>query len=532
MSIMESPRTRDHLFFKNHHLKDCAWLENELGDVDHLHRKDRMQARGIVSQFRSDRVHQSVKDAYEKEPWREFPLHVVVMPSDEYDAIIKDDEGTGKKSKLPYVIVYIDVENETIIKEAGLPEFIYVVPRWVRFSGTQYAFSPAAMTALADSRMAQMLSQIILEAGEKAVDPPLIGKQEIVIGEPNIMAGGISWVDAEYDMKLSDALDTIKVDADLRAGFEMRNDVRQMLTKAFYLDKLNLPETGGKMTAYEVSQRLEEHVRNLLPLFEPMQIEYNTRVLDLSFSLLRNMKKFDWSYIPDELSGADFTWAFESPIQQAQDRILVEQFKASLEVLAMGAQSGATAKPLHINVAMRDAIRGVGGPATWRKTVEEQQEEAAAAAQEQQIMSAMQELSQGATVASQVGDAANKLGLSAPADKMLAAQAKGASAAGGTPAQEQMPISEVPAASEAAPAQELMPWEEPGVQPSQEQLPMPEYGAMAIAQRQSASLDDVLKAQERIFVQLSSIEDALTKPKKITIKRGKDGKIESATAGT
>lgn len=534
ISIEESPKTRDHLFFRNHHIKSCAWLENELGDIDHLHRKEKMTARTMVLRFNPNKLHPAVKRAAEKEPFREFEVREIVMPSGEYNDASGDGSGNSnfdrRRNKLPFTRCYIDVENETIIKEDGLPEFIYVVPRWFRFVNSQYAFSPATMSGLADARMAQMLAQIILEAGEKAVDPPLIGKQEIVIGEPNIMAGGISWVDAEYDSSLKDALDVIKVDADLRVGFEMRNDIRTMLTKAFYIDKFSLPEPGKNMTAYEVSQRLEEHVRNLLPLFEPMQIEYNTKVLDLSFSLLRNMRKFDWELIPDDLSGADFTWAFESPIQRAQDAIMVEQFKASLEIMMMGMQAGATTKPLDVNTSMRDAIRGVGGPATWRPTIEEQEAEVAQAEQEQQMLQAMQQLQQGAEVASQVGDAANKLGLQPPADKVLAAQAKAGGGQGGAGA---MPVEGAQPGGEPMPTQEEpLPWEEMAAAAGGQEVMPSQPADMQMMQRQPMTIEDIMQSQERILMQLASLEQAITKPKKISIKRGKDGKIESATAGT
>src|SRR3990167_4131198 len=43
-----------HLFFRNFHLRDCAWLENEMGEVDHLHRKEVMTARAMVRKFRAD----------------------------------------------------------------------------------------------------------------------------------------------------------------------------------------------------------------------------------------------------------------------------------------------------------------------------------------------------------------------------------------------------------------------------------------------------------------------------------------------
>jgi hypothetical protein len=43
--------------------------------------------------------------------------------------------------------------------------------------------------------------------------------------------------------------------------------------------------------------------------------------------------------------------------------------------------------------------------------------------------------------------------------------------------------------------------------------------------------DGGMRLQGAILSQLAAIQDALTRPKKIVVKRGKDGKIESASAG-
>jgi len=443
ISVEEAPGNRDHLFFRSYHNKNCAWLENDLSEIDNLHRKEQITARAMMMKFRADKLDPKVKEMAEKKPGQKLPMRVVVMPAEEYDLTGPEGkEGKRGSRKLPFVVVYIDVENRRVIREGGLPSFNYVVPRWMLFGETQYAFSPAAMIALPDSRMAQMMSQIILEAGEKSIEPPMVAKQQVVIGEPNIQAGGISWVDLEHDASLKDALDAIRLEPDMKTAFAMRQDLREMLTKAFFVDKLKLPEAGKDMTAYEVGRRLEEHVRNLLPLVEPMQVEYNTRLLDKAYTTLMNMRKFRTDGangtppMPQALASADVTWTFQSPIEQAQDQILVEYFKGSLELEQLGMQAGATAPCVNVDKAMKDAIRGMGTPASWRKTDQEMQADAAKIAQQKQMQGIMGAIGQGADVAKKAGDAGQSLGLMPPAQKdvPVAPQAlqaaRGAQAAG------------------------------------------------------------------------------------------------------
>lgn len=556
ISVEEAPETRDHLFFRTYHLKDCAWLENKLGDVDHLHRKERITARKMMQRFHKDRIAPQVKEAAEKTPNKEFEMRVVVLPADEYDEL-SDGESKRNNKKLPYVAVYIDVENQRVIRESGMPEFPYVVPRWNMFAESQYAFSPCTMAALPDARMSQMMNQILLEAGEKAIDPPLIAKQEIVIGEPNIQAGGISWVDLEHDASLKEALDAIRLEPDMKTGFEMRKDLREMLGKAFFVDKLILPEPSPRMTAYEVGRRLEDHVRNLLPLFEPMQIEYNTKLLDKSYATLSNMKVFktDGSNgtppLPQALAAADVTWTFESPIQSAQDQILVEYFKGALELVGLGMQAGATANPLKTDKALRDAVRGMGTPATWRKDQAEFDQEAQQLAQQKAMMEAAQQLGGAAQIAktageagSALGEAGQTLGLLPPAaQKIVQGSAQGSPELAGAMGMSAPDVGDAgPAAN---PNQNIpQPWMpsqtqaalsgNPGTrfdagqsQQSQELMPQEQPQTGAPAQPQSNDLQLIVR---RLVSRISELEDNVKKPKEIVIKRDAKGKIIGATA--
>jgi hypothetical protein len=408
ISIEEAPN-RDHLLYKCHHPRDCAWLENEVGEIDHLHRKDKMSARAMKRRFGEKVLHESIKKACEKSPGQLFDLRVIVMPSDEYDYIGSDSKG-AKGRKLPYVCVYIDVANEKVLKEGGLPEFLYAVPRWQTIPGWQYAFSQAAMTGLPDARMAQDLARILLESGEKAVDPPLLASGEHV-REANLQAGSLSWVDLDGgDRKVSDFLSPMNINSDMRTGFAMRQDIRDMISKAFFIDKLQLPEAGSKMTAYEISQRLEEHVRNLLPLFEPMEVEYNTKLLDKSFALLNNMNKFDWSRMPEQLSGMETSWRFRNPMQDISERVLVTQFQESIQIEMAAKEVGVPVSRTDFARARDDALRGGGGPARWRKSDEAMEAEAGQIAEAAETQELLGDVSQGAALVDQLSDASMKVG--------------------------------------------------------------------------------------------------------------------------
>lgn len=406
---VEESQDRTHPFFRGHHLRDVVWLENADGDIDHAHRKDNMSARKMRGLFGEKAIHKAVKDACKKEPNKNFEVRSIVMPTEEYDYIgPKGSKGRIGGKKLPFAVIYVDVTNEHILHEGYMREFPYVIPRWHTVSGSVYAYSPASIISLPDARMAQELSRILLEAGEKAVDPPLIAVSEAV-REVNIAAGAITWADIEMDGKLQDAVKPLDLKNNVGTAFEMRVDLREMLNKAWFVDKISLPSPERDMTAYETARRLEEFVRNLLPLFEPMEIEYNTRLLDKAFSVMMNMGHFPPSEVPENLSGAEVSWVFESPIQDSSRRMNVERFAETLQLIGAASQAGVQSVPVDLDKALRDAIIGTGAPADWMRQEEDMAEEAAESAQANAIVQGMQEIQGGAQVAQDVAVASQEI---------------------------------------------------------------------------------------------------------------------------
>jgi len=412
ISVEESPG-RDHLFYRTFHLRDCAWLENYAGDIDHLHRKDKMTARRMLERFGEKNVHPTIKQAAKREPGKEFNVRCIVLPYGEYDMISKNKASSyGKKRKLPYVVIYVDADNQKVLREGGMPEFPYVIPRWHTVSGLAYAYSPTTCIGLPDARMMQQMTRIILEAGEKAVDPPVVAVEEAV-REVNLAAGAITWADFSFDGKLREAVQPITVDNNMSVAFSMRTDMREMLQKAWFIDKLQMPQVEGadQMTAREVSIRQQEFIRNLLPLFEPIEVEYNSRVLDKSFALMRNMGAFPSEEVPDDLAGAEVTWQFESPVQDSEQRLAVSQFQETLQLIAAASQMGVQSMPVDLDLALKDAIRGVSAPADWFKTDADfaaEQEEAAGQQQMQELMAQVQGFSETAGMAAQASQEIDK----------------------------------------------------------------------------------------------------------------------------
>lgn len=402
-------RYLDGLLYRSWHLKDCAWCENSELVIDVFHRKWKIEAREYLRLFPKTASKQVLR-IKDKEPYKEIPCRHIVLPADDYDLAA---EKSKRGRKLPFVSIYVDVENETILEEVPARSLNYVIPRWVTVAGSQYAYSPATVVALPDARMLQQITLTLLEAGQKAVDPPLKATQEGIVGGVNTYAGGITWADAEYDERLGKALEPI-MDAPpgLNWGVDREERIERLISEAFYLNRITLPDAGqGDMTKYEVQKRLEEYIRGALPLFEPMEVEYNGALCEKTWEHAWAMGAFGPpDQIPQPLRGRDIVWQFESPLQAATERGKAQAFMEASQLLATAAQINPTAKHrFDVGKAFGEALIGTGVPADW--VVPEEQ--AAQMAQAEQQAMAMQQtaamIQHGAQVAQDVGKAGQEL---------------------------------------------------------------------------------------------------------------------------
>lgn len=390
------------LLYRSWHLRDVAWMEDERGEATTLYRKWKPSAIELKNMFGS-KIHEKVQKKLEKEPYCEINVWHIVLPTEQY----QDIEG-AEKIKQPFVSIYLDVDNEHEMEVTGLWSHPYTVPRWQTVSGSQYAHSPATIIALGDARLIQQITGVLLEAGEKATNPPMLAVQEALRSDVSIYAGGITWVDSEYDERLGEVLRPLTQDkSGLGFGMEVNQDIREQIMEAFYLNKLSLPPTGGPdMTAYEAGQRVQEYIRQALPLFEPMEDDYNGRLCENTFDILMRAGAFgDPRNIPQSIQGADIRFTFESPLRDATEKAKVGQFLEAQQILAGAINlDPSTALLVDGKKATRDVLEAVA-PAEWLHSESEVDFMVAQQQQEAQAQEMLNQMQQGAEIAKSLGEA-------------------------------------------------------------------------------------------------------------------------------
>lgn len=364
----EPNRNRDGLLFRNWHLRDCAWNDDETGQVGCVTRKWKNATRYELHRyFGNDKLHKNVTDNLYKDgnSFKTVDVRHLVVPAEMYG----DDE-----IKTEYVSIWVDVANQHLIEAIGINHKYYVIPRFQTISGSPYAYSPATVVGLVDARTLQAMTHTLLEAGERYARPPIIATQKVVRSDVDLSPDGITWVDDEYDEKTGAALRTLSQDrGGFPIGLEMRAGIVDILSSAFYVNKLSLPETTRNMTATEVIERMKQYRRENLPLFAPVESEYNGQLCELAFQIAFDMGLMGSPYdIPQSIRGSDVEFKFISPLSQGEEEKKAAQFGQMSQMLAEAAQHDPNAVVnVNFDESLRDAILSVGSPAKWLNSVEQ-----------------------------------------------------------------------------------------------------------------------------------------------------------------
>lgn len=380
---IELNKLQNGLLYRTWHLRDVAWQENEEGKIGFVARKWKPTNQQLMRLF-GDRNHEQVTRRAATEPFETVDCYHFVIEEDMYD-----DKSQGR----PRWSLYYDCTHQHLVLAVPIWNKHYIIPRWQTVSGSQYAYSPAAVCALPDARLLQAMTYTLLEAGEKAASPPMIATQGVVRSDVATYAGGITWVDQDYDEKLGEALRPISQDfRGFNLGVALNQDTRAQLHRAFFLDALTPMSKGGNTeeTAYEVSQRVQKYIRDALPIFEPMEQEYNAQLCEETFEIMLRAGGFgDPRSWPKQLRGAEVDFAFESPLHDMIEQQKGHTFNEATALVANAIALDPTAKALpKVEVMLRDALLGIGAPANWLNSAADTAD--AKAGMEQQAAQAQQ----------------------------------------------------------------------------------------------------------------------------------------------
>lgn len=402
---VEENKDRNGLLYKAWHPRDNAWMMDADGQIDHHQRNLMMSARNIEKKW-PDTCPQEIKTTCLKEPDKQFKLRHILMPVDD---MYGDDKAMRRKfGRNKFVSLYVAVEQNVILGQSGIPVFNYIVPRWRSLSNISIGFSPATINCLADGRMLQEMARILLEQGEKAVDPPTIGAGDVFKNDINLYAGGFTMVDLD-GQKLQDVMQIVNEGGNVQFGVEMRQDVRNMIAESFLINKLMLPN-AREMTAFETQVRLDEYRRAALPFFGPIESEYHLKVLEVTFDMMLANKAFEPP--PKVLRERDMTFQFEGPLNTLEGTQTVSAFQQMVQNVASAVKATGDqtiVQAFDFKTATKDAVRGAGSKPAWILSDDAQQQVDQQNMQQANLEKAAAIANAGATTAKNIGEGAQAL---------------------------------------------------------------------------------------------------------------------------
>lgn len=295
--------------FKSSPINEHYIMEDFKGQVDTIYTEVSMTVRQAVQEFGKEAFENSKLKKLLKSPTENMNILHVVRPRK--DILV---EKKGPKN-FAFESVYIDLTTETLMKESGFREFPYAVSRWNKSSGEMYGRSPA-MKALPDIKMINSMMRDTIRAAQKRTDPPMFLPDEGIIGPINITPGGINFYRAGTPSRDGSLFKSFGTEANPSIGIDIMRDVRERIKNAFFIDQLQLRD-GPQMTATEVNQRTDEHLRLLGPILGRLHYELLKPLISRIISIMKRRNEMPPG-MPDALANSNIDVFFSSQIARAQ----------------------------------------------------------------------------------------------------------------------------------------------------------------------------------------------------------------------
>lgn len=227
------------------------------------------------------------------------------------------DEYEGKGRELPvhlrpFGYRYILRDCGALLgEEGGYHETPAFVVRWGRNASSQWGYSPA-LVALGDVLTLNHLVEMILDAGEKAIDPPMVTTERGLLTALDLRPRGLNVVRSKDDLA------PLITGARFDVGQLRVEDLRKAIKAHFHMDQLELKD-NPYMTATEVTVRYELMQRHLSPTVGHVEEELFDLMLTRVFHILWRNKRLP--KLPKaEVEGADsnIDILYTGPLSRAQ----------------------------------------------------------------------------------------------------------------------------------------------------------------------------------------------------------------------
>ena len=307
------------LFVRTYPIYECCIDENEYGFIDTVLRDGMYTVRQMVNIW-GDNCPKVVREAYDKGNYtdKHKVLHVAGPRADKYR-----DYSKRTRDNMPIALCYIFEKEQHLLEESGAEEMPYVVARWWVASGEIYGRSPL-MTALPQIKVSNIATKTVMDASEKAVNPPLTVPHEGLVGPVRSSPGGLTYLRNKQE------IGQIPTSSTLAYSSEYIQQIDNNIRTTMFVDQVQF--VGDfKMTATEVIQRRTERMRLLGPVLGRLETEFLNPFITRVFGIQARQNVYEKP--PREIMDADLRIEYQSPLARAQKSQIAQGFQQVLALI-------------------------------------------------------------------------------------------------------------------------------------------------------------------------------------------------------
>jgi hypothetical protein len=305
-TMIIEPDEETNFRFSTRHIAEIYLAEDAHGRVNTVYRKFKMFAQAAVDEFGKENVTQRILETEKRDPYEQIEIVHVVLPRNDRDPV------KVNSANKPFASFYLDAEDQQVLSESGYDEFPYVCPRWLK-SSTELGYGRSCgMTALADTKVLNRMSEVNLRAAQKMTDPPLMVPDDGFMLPIRVVPGGLNF----YRSGTRDRLEPLNIGSNTPVALNMEEQRRQAVRSAFYVEHLQLAAVPNE-TATAALARNENSMRLLGPVLGRIQSELLRPLLNRCWAIMSKQEAFPQP--PESIQGAgDIEIEYVSPLARAQ----------------------------------------------------------------------------------------------------------------------------------------------------------------------------------------------------------------------
>lgn len=277
--------------------KKITISENKYGAVDTVYICKEMTIKQLVATYTLEKVSDVARNQFEKGQL-EDKVKVLHGIEPRVDRII----GGYGNGNYPIASIEIEMECNKVLRETGFHEMPVFVTRFWKAMGEVYGRSPA-MEAMPEIAELNIQTELVIRAGEKNLNPPILVSQENIMGNGSIdtSAGAVNVKRMSGRAEGSGkAVEQIVTVGEMQSTYKRIDTLEEIIKNAFLQDRLMDLNNEQRMTLGETNIRNELrgqtlgniYLRQIIELFAPMVDRVASVLLSLdAFGIGKDTKK-------------------------------------------------------------------------------------------------------------------------------------------------------------------------------------------------------------------------------------------------